>query len=158
MKKILFSLLLIAAILGASVACAPAVTPVEGLVYESLGDGTCKLVSGTASNAYDLTVPTHSPEGDRVVAIGEGAFRGAKNLTRLTLPEGIEVIGKDAFLVAPRPRGEEFSQGEIAACAENDEVEGRHGIPFGDGFGPQRVLGDGIHGYSDSRTGLCAAG
>ena len=54
MKKILFSLLLIAAILGASVACAPAVTPVEGLVYESLGDGTCSVSGMGSCTGYAL--------------------------------------------------------------------------------------------------------
>lgn len=97
MKKIWISLLLVALLLGTAVSCAPAVTPVAGLVYESFGDGTCRLVSGTGSNAYELTVPTHSPAGDRVVAIGEGAFRGAENLTAITLPEGVERVEKDAF-------------------------------------------------------------
>lgn len=152
MKKIWIPLFLVSLLLGALVSCGPAATPVAGLVYESLGDGTCVLTSGSGSNAYDVAVPTHSPAGDRVVAIGEGAFRGAKNLTHITLPEGIERVEKDAFrdcaslLSVSFPSSlKEVGDGAFAGCGKLFGVRLPKGV---------EKLGRGVFAYCTGMTSL----
>ncbi len=69
----------------------------QGLEFVSLGNGTC-YVSGMGSCRDSvLILPLLSPEGDRVVGIGDYAFRNCSYLRSLELHEGIRYIGAYAF-------------------------------------------------------------
>ncbi len=69
---------------------------VEGLLFVSNGDGTC-YVSGLGLWEQDeLVVPETSPEGDKVTAVGNYAFRGAE-LKKIVLPDTVTKIGLAAF-------------------------------------------------------------
>jgi hypothetical protein len=69
----------------------------NGLAYESFGDGTCSVSLGTNCDA-NLVIPSISPDGERVVEIAPSGFMGGYHIETLTISEGIEKIGKDAFL------------------------------------------------------------
>lgn len=69
----------------------------KGLVFESLGDGTC-LVSGLGScTDTELLLPMESPEGELVVGIAAYAFRGETSVRRVILTPAIASIGAYAF-------------------------------------------------------------
>jgi hypothetical protein len=71
--------------------------PMSGLAYESFGDGTCSVSLGT-NRDVDLVIPSVSPDGDRVVEIAPSGFMGGYHIETLTISEGIERIGREAFL------------------------------------------------------------
>ena len=69
----------------------------KGLLFESLGDGTC-LVSGVGSCTDTLIVlPEKSPLGEKVVGIGDYAFRNCGTLRGIELTAAIRSIGAYAF-------------------------------------------------------------
>ena len=69
----------------------------KGLLFESLGNGTC-LVSGAGSCRDSLIViPSKSPEGDTVVGIAAYAFRNCTFLKGIELPSSLRTIGAYAF-------------------------------------------------------------
>ena len=73
---------------GACVRCDAAVTA-EGLVFESLGDGKCRLVGiGTCTDAH-IVIPRVSPEGDVVVAVDRNAFYDAVGLSSVAIPNTV---------------------------------------------------------------------
>ena len=56
--------------------------------------------TSTIVKAYvggDFVIPTTAPDGSKVTAIGDKAFRDCINLTSVVIPEGIESIGEEAF-------------------------------------------------------------
>ena len=59
--------------------------------------------------------------------------------------EDAALFGQDALAVALGQRREELAQGEIAARAEDHEIEGRDRRPLGNGLGPKRVVHGGVH-------------
>lgn len=68
-----------------------------GLEFTSNGNGTC-YVSGMGSCRDSFVIlPTASPEGDRVVGIGEYAFRNCTYLRSVDMHPGIRYIGAYAF-------------------------------------------------------------
>ena len=68
----------------------------EGFEFISYGDGTCYLSSiGACKDKYVL-IPSKSPMGEKVVAIGESAFEGA-DVKCVKIPEGVVSIGERAF-------------------------------------------------------------
>ena len=70
----------------------------KGLQFTSYGDGTCYMSGiGTCSDT-DIIIPNVSPEGDRVVRIGNLAFHRCENITSITVPEGVSSIGYRAFI------------------------------------------------------------
>ncbi len=72
-----------------------------GLVFESLGSGTCRLVGiGTCRDAF-VTIPERSPEGEAVTEIGDRAFMGCKTLTAVQIPSTVKRIGELAFADCP---------------------------------------------------------
>ena len=70
----------------------------EGLKFESNGDETCYVAGiGTCKDA-DIVIPTVSPDGDAVVAIGENAFKGCADLKSVVISNSVTKIGGYAFL------------------------------------------------------------
>ncbi len=67
------------------------------LSYVSNGDGTC-YVSGIGNyNGTNLIIPSISPSGEKVVAIGGKAFSDNTKIVTLSIAEGITSIGENAF-------------------------------------------------------------
>ena len=72
--------------------------PVYELAFTSNGDGTC-YVSGLGTyRRNEVEIPTLSPSGDIVTAIGSYAFYNEDALVRISLPSTIRSIGEYAFL------------------------------------------------------------
>ena len=69
----------------------------QGLEYTSNGDGTCYISGIGTCTDKDIIIPSISPEGLKVVAIGEYAFQGIQDITSVVISEGIETIGVGAF-------------------------------------------------------------
>ena len=68
------------------------------LWFESNGDGTCTVIGIMSFDGTDLTIPSTSPEGDRVVGISNTfSLTGGDRLTSVTIPEGVTRIGGGAF-------------------------------------------------------------
>lgn len=92
----------------------------KGLLFESLGNGTC-LVSGIG-NCTDrvILLPEKSPSGDTVIGIGDYAFRGCTTLRGIELTPSIRSIGAYAFygssLESVFLPAETVSVGEYAFC------------------------------------------
>ncbi|MBP3315168.1 MAG: leucine-rich repeat domain-containing protein [Clostridia bacterium] len=99
--------------------CQDELEPSEGLIFKSNNDGTCYVSgSGTLDSPY-LLIPSVSPNGDTVTAIGKyaleyldikmvvipdsvkeiryGAFMGCTNLTNVTVPNSVTKIDHEAF-------------------------------------------------------------
>ncbi|MBO5305277.1 MAG: leucine-rich repeat domain-containing protein [Clostridia bacterium] len=92
----------------------------KGLLFESLGDGTC-LVSGIGSCRDSLVVlPEKSPAGDTVVGIGAYAFRDCDTLKGIELTAAVRSIGAYAFygsaLESVSIPAETLNIGEYAFC------------------------------------------
>ena len=76
---------------------AETLAPSEFLKYVSNGDGTC-YVSGDHGGWQntDIVIPSVSPDGDIVTAIGSEAFRG-RTITSVVIPDTVTSIGASAF-------------------------------------------------------------
>ena len=69
----------------------------QGLVFESNGDGTCKLIGlGECPDSY-LFIPPVSPDGDAVTSIGYDSFYGCDQLVGLNIPGSVTIIEEGAF-------------------------------------------------------------
>ena len=67
------------------------------LEFTSNGDGTC-YVSGIGDCVVEnLVIPSKSPKGDTVVAIGDRAFFDCFTLKSVTIPDTVTKIGDNAF-------------------------------------------------------------
>lgn len=78
----------------------------KGLEFISYGDGACYLASIGKCKDLNVFVPEVSPDGDIVIAVGDNAFWDEEaywaeekicRIESITLPDSVEVIGKDAF-------------------------------------------------------------
>lgn len=92
----------------------------KGLLFESLGDGTC-VVSGIGTCRDSLIIlPEKSPAGETVVGIGAYAFRNCSFLKGIELTAAIHSIGAYAFygsgLEAVLIPAETLAIGEYAFC------------------------------------------
>ena len=68
-----------------------------GLVYRSYGNGACMVESiGSCTDAC-LIIPSRSPDGDTVIAIGQNAFAQSTQLLAVQIPATVKSIGKAAF-------------------------------------------------------------
>ncbi len=69
----------------------------SGLIFVSNGDGTC-YVNGIGTCAdTEIIIPSRSPEGDKVISIGDSAFEHCTKLTSITIPDSVTSIGDSAF-------------------------------------------------------------
>lgn len=69
----------------------------RGLEFRSNGDGSCTVAGlGTCTDRI-VIIPTQSPEGDMVTAIGYGAFENVKALGEVVIPDSVMTIGERAF-------------------------------------------------------------
>lgn len=92
----------------------------KGLLFASLGNGTC-VVSGIGSCRDSvILLPEKSPAGDTVVGIGDYAFRGCDFLESIELTGAIRSIGAYAFygsgLRSVTIPAETLSIGDYAFC------------------------------------------
>lgn len=69
----------------------------KSLQYQSLGDGTCTIVSIGKYSGEDLDIPERSPQGETVVGISSNAFDGCEELVSVNIPSTISEIGDDVF-------------------------------------------------------------
>lgn len=72
----------------------------DGIYYTITGSNTVSVVSGDYVYDGDVTIPQAvglSGKTYLVTAIGENAFKSATNLESVTLPEGLIIIGNQAF-------------------------------------------------------------
>jgi hypothetical protein len=69
----------------------------EGLVFVSNGDGTCTLADVGSVKDGTVVVPEYNSLGEAVTVIGQGAFRGSRNIDHVELPSGIQRIEAQAF-------------------------------------------------------------
>jgi hypothetical protein len=68
-----------------------------GLVYRSYGNGSCMVEGiGSCTDAC-LIIPTRSPDGDTVIAVGQNAFASCEALQAVQIPATVKSIGKGAF-------------------------------------------------------------
>ena len=75
----------------------PVVIASEGLEFTSLGDGT-SYVSGVGSCRDSFIIlPEYSPFGEKVVGIGNYAFRGCGFIKCVELNENLKFVGAYAF-------------------------------------------------------------
>lgn len=75
----------------------PVVVASQGLEFASLGNGTC-YVSGVGSCRDSfIIIPTTSPYGEKVIGIGDYAFRNQKFIKCVELNEDIKFVGAYAF-------------------------------------------------------------
>lgn len=72
----------------------------EGFTYRSNEDGTCVLTGAGTNKDKDIVIPEKSPDGDVVVAIGNGAFYKNLNVETVTIPGTVKTIESGAFALA----------------------------------------------------------
>ena len=75
---------------GTEGAPAQSASVLEGLEFESNGDGTCMLVGIGRYTGTELVISGTSPEGETITAIGEAAFMGCTSIEKLTI-SGVEL-------------------------------------------------------------------
>lgn len=72
-------------------------TDENGFVYELIaGTKDYRIIGVTDRSRTELTIPEKFGEA-RVVAVGGEAFKGCRNVTEVTIPDGIRVLGARAF-------------------------------------------------------------
>ena len=67
------------------------------LLFESNGDGTCRVVGVSDKSVVEIEIPALSPDGDSVTSIANGAFRGCAAVEKIHIPESVKSVGEGAF-------------------------------------------------------------
>ena len=75
----------------------PAVVASEGLEFTSLGDGTSYVSGAGSCRDSFIILPEYSPFGEKVVGIGNYAFRNCNFVKCVELNENLKFIGAYAF-------------------------------------------------------------
>ncbi len=71
--------------------------PSVALLYESMGNGECRVKGVSGVLPEELVIPAVAPSGELVCEIGEKAFYGRTDLKRVVLSEGVHVVREQAF-------------------------------------------------------------
>lgn len=69
----------------------------KSLQYQSLGNGSCVIVSIGRYVGEELDIPEKSPDGETVVGIANNAFEGCEELISVSIPTTVTSIGEDVF-------------------------------------------------------------
>lgn len=69
----------------------------KSLQYQSLGNGTCVIMSIGRYTGEELEIPEKSPDGDTVIGIANNAFEGCEELISVNIPSTVTNIGEDVF-------------------------------------------------------------
>ncbi len=69
----------------------------EGLKFESNGDGSCNLIGIGDCTDTDLVIPDVNSDGEKVVAVGYGAFNDNDSIESVYIPATVTNIGAFAF-------------------------------------------------------------
>ena len=69
----------------------------KGLKFISNGDGTCYVRGIGTCTDTEIKIPPRSPNGDKVMGIGEWAFSDCNSLTSAVIPDSVTSIGEYAF-------------------------------------------------------------
>ncbi len=73
----------------------------NGLLYESLGNGTCTVAGIGNFRDACVIIPETSPAGERVVRVSQRAFLGCESVTAVQIPATVREIGSLAFADCP---------------------------------------------------------
>lgn len=66
-------------------------------IFESNGDSSCTLVGVDLINHPDVVIPSTSPDGEKVTAIGKDAFKKQNLIVSIVIPDSVVTIGRSAF-------------------------------------------------------------
>lgn len=97
LKKFLAVVFSIVMIFPLLVSCGQGVKGTKGLEFHPLSDGTYGVSAGDALYLEEIVIPAKH-KGKAVTQIVSEAFKGADNLKKITIPDTITSVGKDAFL------------------------------------------------------------
>ncbi len=89
---------------NSQLACLTCGADAATMEFTSYGDGTCYVSDrgDVARSIRELTIPSYSPEGDLVIAVGDNVFSDLlERCSKLTISEGVERIGVRAFAAMP---------------------------------------------------------
>ena len=75
----------------------PPIVASQGLEFTSLGDGTSYVSGAGSCRDSFIILPEYSPNGEKVVGIGNYAFRNCTFLKSIELNENIRFVGAYAF-------------------------------------------------------------
>lgn len=98
------------------------------VIYESNGDGTCKVV-GLKSKTYDdvyVVIAETTPNGDRVTSIAENAFVGS-HVEEIIIPKTVTRIEVNAFYDVPIMA---VYYGANKACWDSIDFEEGNGMVY----------------------------
>ena len=97
-KSLFYKIALISALILCFVAlCSCSDESVTGLEFTSNKDGTC-YVSGIGDcTEENIVIPSKSPKGDKVTAIGDRAFFDCFTVKTISIPDSVTYIGDNAF-------------------------------------------------------------
>lgn len=74
----------------------PTVDPLQVLIFESHGDGTCSVTGLKDKTVQGLRIPEENEQGEKVVRIGNSAFMSS-DIRSVIIPDTVTVIESYAF-------------------------------------------------------------
>ena len=83
--------------LGVCLNCRAAQPASTGLVFLSLGNGTCSVSGMGSCTDTSIVIPETSPDGERVVRIETGAFLYQASITSVVIPGSVTGVGINVF-------------------------------------------------------------
>ncbi len=96
----------------------------KGLKYNTNGDGTCYVDGIGSCTDKNIVIPSRSPNGDTVTAIGSYAFYGCKTITGVTIPASVKVIESQAFTNCPNLAFVKFGENSQLTAIEDQAFHG----------------------------------